>query len=50
MSILKPKSSKNTPKNFRKTQNNSNLLKTKRILYTDIQAKWGPGFLIYFAR
>ena len=34
----------NHRKTLRKTQENNNLLKTKRILNTEIQAKWGPGF------
>jgi len=45
-SILTPeitvKQSKNLPKNAKK----DNLLKTKRIVKTEIYAKWGPRFYI----
>jgi len=34
---------RNHPKTLRKTQKN-NLLKTKRMINTKIQARWGPGF------
>jgi len=36
MAILKPKSPENAPKNSKKRKKNSNLLKTKRILNTDV--------------
>jgi len=38
--------SQNQQKTLRKKAKNNNLLKPKRILYTEIhrQAKWGPAF------
>jgi len=36
----------NHRKTLRKTQKNNNLLKTKRIVNTKIQAMGGPGFYI----
>jgi len=42
MAIVNPKSPENTPKNAK----NNNLLRTKRIVNTKIQARWVPGFYI----
>jgi len=36
----------NHRKTLRKNAKNNNLLKTKRIVNTKIQARWGPGFYI----
>ena len=47
MAILKPEI---TVKHSEKRKKNNNLLKTKRIANTKIQARWGPGFYIYLAR
>jgi len=50
ITILKPEVNGIQPRNFRKTQKNNNLLKTKRMVNAEIKAKWGPGFYISLAR
>jgi len=42
MSILKPKISWKHSEKFPKNEKKNNLLKNKRTLNTEIQAKWGP--------